>query len=244
MQGVCKMTAILTLTRNNLSLTQKCIWTALRQDVKAVVWAIDNGSTDGTVDWLAPMGLLLDASPFNSGVSAGWNRGLEACFQAGHESVLVIGNDTQLAPWTYRLLDSYNLPFVTGVAVDDYKQIEQPMPPKMHLEDHPDFSCFLIRRECWGKVGKFDESMKLYASDCDYHLRAHRSGVPMKKAVCPFYHERSSTLRLATEREREEIQGQANRDRAVFYQRYGCLPGQKEYYELFQAVGGLYGEQS
>jgi len=76
--------------------------------------------------------------------------------------------------------------------------------------------------------------MKLYASDCDFHVRAHRLGVPLYKASVPYYHERSSTLRLASPEERDEINVQANKDRAVFYSLYNCVPGQKEYEELFR----------
>jgi len=76
--------------------------------------------------------------------------------------------------------------------------------------------------------------MKLYASDCDFHIRAHRMGIPLYKAAVPFYHERSSTLRLAPPEEAAEIQAQANRDREVFRSIYNCLPGTKEYEELFK----------
>jgi GT2 family glycosyltransferase len=229
--------AILTLCHNNLHLTQQAIWHAMRQDVPVEVFAIDNGSTDGTVEWLRSCKWLLYNCPENRGVSAGWNQGLKMLFDwADADSVLVIGNDTRLAPWTMRLLLSYNLSFVTGVAVDEISQIEQTMPPQLPLEPHPDFSCFLIRRDIWEAVGPFDERMKHYASDCDFHIRAHRKGINLYKACVPFYHERSSTLRLASPEERMEIQEQANKDRAVFQSMYNCLPGQKEYYDLFRAV--------
>lgn len=228
------MIGILTLTRNNLKLTQRAIWSALRQDVPVTVRAIDNGSRDGSVDWLKAYGWLMDANPDNAGVSAGWNRGLGMFFdEGGYEAVCVIGNDTELAPWCVRALSAYDLPFVTGVAVDDHSQIEQRIVPKLPLQPYPDFSCFLIRRDVWKRVGPFDERMKLYASDCDFHIRAHRMGINLWKACAPFYHERSSTLRNATPEEAAEIQTQANKDRAVFQSIYNCLPGTPEYESIF-----------
>ena len=166
------------------------------------------------------------------GVSRGWNAGLDYCFLCGADHVLVIGNDTVLAPWTYSALLSADVPFVTGVDVG-----MNPLPEKpdvFPLSPHPDFSCFLIRRECWEKVGPFDERMKIYASDCDYHVRAHRLGVPLWKASVPYNHERSSTLNRATPEERAEINAQANMDRQVFFNTYGCLPGTPAYNELFR----------
>jgi GT2 family glycosyltransferase len=229
---------VLTLTHNNLALTQKCIWSALRQDIPARVWAVDNGSSDGSDKWLKAYHWLLYGFAMNAGVSAGWNLGLKTLFKEPEtESVLVVGNDTQLAPWAYRLLLAYNLPFVTGVASDDLWQINQPIPnhgDPLPLQARPDFSCFLMKREAWERVGQFNEGMKHYASDCDWHLRAHRMGIKLWKACVPFYHERSSTLRLASPQDRDEIQRQANEDRAYFYNLYRCLPGQEEYYALFR----------
>jgi GT2 family glycosyltransferase len=226
------MNGILLLTHNNLSLSQNAIHSCLRQNIDVTVKAIDNGSTDGTLEWLEAYGFCLDASPNNAGVSAGWNRGLEWFFEAGAESVLVIGNDTWLPPYFYRELLSYGLQFLSGVAVADMNQI-QPKPTKCPLDPHPDFSAFCIRKRIWKDVGPFDERMKLYASDCDFHVRSHRKAYRLWKASCEFYHERSSTLRNAPPEEAAQIQAQANRDRATFQAMYGCLPGEPEYEALF-----------
>lgn len=231
------MNPVLILTRNNLDLTKRCVESVFSQDVLVGVHIFDNGSTDGTVEWL-------NSEPFynlnsqgylsNKGVSFGWNTGLREWFshERGYGHVLVVGNDTILAPWTYSALISADMPFVTGVDIG-----MNPLPEKpdvFPLSPHPDFSCFLIRRECWEKVGSFDERMVMYAQDCDYHVRAHRKGVPLWKASVPYQHERSSTLNRATPEERSAIHEQANKDRAVFHSLYGCLPGTPAYSELFK----------
>jgi GT2 family glycosyltransferase len=226
------MNGILTLTCNNLKLTQNAIHSALRQDVPVVVKAIDNYSTDGSREWLRAYNLLIWAEIENVGVSAGWNRGLNWFFDHGAENVLVIGNDTWLPPYFYRELLSYNLPFVTGVAVGDMAQV-QPRPSKSPLDSHPDFSAFCIRKRIWEDVGPFDTRMKHYASDCDWHIRAHRKAYQLWKASCEFYHERSSTLRNASPEDRAAIQEQANRDRETFRSTYNCLPGTPEYEAIF-----------
>jgi GT2 family glycosyltransferase len=226
------MNGILTLTRNNLKLTQNAIHSCLRQNVPAIVEAIDNGSTDGTRQWLQAYGLLLHACSTNEGVSAGWNRGLRWFFDHGAETVLCVGNDTWLPASFYRTLLSLNLPFVTGVAVDNMEQANQTA-MVYPLEPRPDFSAFCISRECWQKIGPFDERFKHYCGDCDMHVRAHRMGIDLYKAAVPFYHERSSTLRNAPPEDQRTIQEQANRDRAAFQSLYHCLPGDSVYEQIF-----------
>lgn len=232
------MNPVLILTHNNLELTKRCVESVLKQDIPTEVLIYDNGSTDGTVEWLPEEWVRSDKRVTysllgsNRGVSAAWNMGLGYLIAAyGH--ALVIGNDTVLGPWTYRKMLSIGVPFVTGVAVDKMEQVIEPGPLGV-LTSNPDFSCFLATKECWETVGPFDERMKFYAQDCDFHVRAHRLGMRLWKCCLPYYHERSSTLRLASPEERAEINAQANKDRAVFQSLYGCLPGSKEYEEIFK----------
>lgn len=227
------MNGILTLTHNCFQLTRRAIESFQKQDIPVTIRAIDNGSTDGVKEWLEEFHFLLHAEPDNAGVSAGWNKGIEWFFQNGFRNVLVIGNDTWIPPYFYRELLSYNLPFITGVAVGSMEQV-QPSPNKCPLDPHPDFSAFVMSFEIWQRVGWFDTRMKHYASDCDWHVRAFRKGYDLYKASCEFYHERSSTLKHATEKDAEEIQTQANRDRNVFHALYGCLPGDSQYEAIFR----------
>ncbi len=122
-------------------------------------------------------------------------------------------------------------PFVTAVSVDTPGAIEGEW--RKAPRPHPDFSCFLIRREVWQKVGGFDESMALYASDADYHLRMHQAGIVAYTIGIPFYHYASGTLKSSTEWDRREIQAQADRDRARFAEKWGCAVGSPAYYKMF-----------
>jgi GT2 family glycosyltransferase len=224
---------VLILTRNNLELTKRCIESVLRQDIGEIRLNVyDNASTDGTFQWLKDQHIAAMAYPTNAGVSRGWNQGIDHLMFWGGR-VLVIGNDTVLPAWFYRTLLRADAPFVTGVAVDKMEQIQHPEPSQLFFDNHPDFSAFLIRREAWEAIGLFDENMKLYSSDQDYHIRGHRKGVRMVKANVPFYHERSSTLRLASPEEAQAIQTQANMDRAELRRKWGVPAGGPEYEALF-----------
>lgn len=237
-EGEWGVNPVLVLTRNNLELTKRCVASLETQDMPVEVAILDNDSTDGTEEWMGSSDkyYLMRYSP-QLGVSAGWNAGFDFLFGFPEVAqILCCGNDTILAPWTYSALLSVDQPFVSGVDVG-----MSPLPPTpdiFPLSPHPDFSCFLIRRDCWEKVGPFDERMKLYVSDCDYHVRAHRLGVPLWKASVPYQHSRSSTMNRATPQERHAIAEQANRDRAVFKELYGCLPGTAAYNDLFKEPCG------
>ncbi len=225
--------AVLTLTRNNLELTKQAIKSIWLQEVETKVFAIDNGSSDGSADWLRDQFCLLKDYPDNRGVSAVWNWGLNCLFRSGYRSVLVINNDIIAPPWFLGHLLDYDCPFVTGVGVDSMGAIEAPA-QEFPLQPCPDFSAFLISKFAWDKIGKFDEGMKLYASDVDYHIRGARAGVPMMKANVPYFHAGSATIKNSPEGERQAIKRQADEDRAYFYRKYGFAVGSQEHHK---AVG-------
>ena len=228
------MNPVLILTRNNLELTKRCVASVEAQDIPTQVCIVDNGSTDGSTEWARKNGYLWSCYNHNAGVSKAWNIGLQLLLEDSRRPhVLVLNNDTVLPPWFYRELLAYDVPFVTGLAQSDMAEIAEPKAPAA-LDPHPDFSAFLIRREAWEAVGPFDEGMKLYASDCDWHVRAHRKGISLWKSSTSYYHIRSSTIRLASDEERQKIQTQANEDRAKFRQLYGRVPGDPTYDELFK----------
>ena len=238
------MNPILILTHNGLEMTKRCVESANNQDIETDVFVFDNGSTDGTVEWgnLASLNWTFEhrgtlrefwKSDDNAGVSRGWNVLLTYLFKMNRvDHVLVLNNDTFIPPWFYSSLLSYDGPFISGVSVDNMDVIANPEPRK-GLAPCPDFSAWLMRRECWDKVGKFDENQVLYCSDLDYHIRAHRAGVRLMNAGVPFYHERSSTLRNANPKERRIIEMQADADRLVFFEKYGFHTWSPEYAAQF-----------
>jgi len=233
-----EMNPCIILTHNCCELTKRCVQSVKEQSLQVSVLIHDNGSTDGTLDWLRQDQYVSYKATENIGVSAGWNRELEFFFdELDHEHCLVLNNDVVLAPWFYRELLSYDAPFVSGFSVGTMDEMKE-LPGRVPLAGGPDFSAFLIRRSAWRKIGPFDEKMKFYAQDCDYHIRAAREGVPLLTAHLPFYHERSSTLRLASPEEAEQIHAQANRDREAFKKKWGFEVGSEQY---ARAVGSLAG---
>lgn len=239
------MNPVLILTHNCLELTKRCVESVEKQDMPTLIYILDNFYTDGTRQWLEgpsrPAGLWYGLFDENIGVSHGWNAGLEFLFSSSTafngdlaQHVLVLNNDTILPSWFYRELLAREVDFVTGVSVESMKQIAHPPNEPRALVEAPDFSAFLIRRAAWERIGPFDERMKNYYSDNDWHIRAHRAGVPLWNAGLPFYHERSSTLKNAPPREKRDLDLQSVADSEVFASIYGCYPWQPEYAALFQ----------
>jgi GT2 family glycosyltransferase len=231
------MNPVLILTHNCLELTKKCVASVRKQNIETSIWIVDNGSTDGTEDYLLGNRKEISSTRFgdNRGVSYGWNAGLRRLFELTEtEHVLVLNNDTILPSNFYRDLLSYEVPFVTGTETREMTDIGPLVSHERNpLGLGPDFSCFLIRREAWEKIGPFDESMKIWCSDCDYDVRARKLGMPLMRANVIYYHERSSTIRKASQEEREEYAKIGDSDRAAFKAKYGCVPGSPEYAELF-----------
>jgi len=225
------MNPCLMLCHNALELTKKAVESVLAQDIPVDLMVIDNASIDETWPWLLSQGVRTYSVPSQLGVSRGWNYGLRYFFELGAEYVWVVNNDAVYRPDTLRELIADGGLFVTGVGVNRPEDIQCDF--VKNVRPNPDFSCFLIRREVWEKVGPFDDSMALYASDADYHLRMHKEGIFACTIGMPFYHIGSGTIKHATAEEAQAIRWQADRDRETFERKWGVRIGSKEYYDRF-----------
>jgi hypothetical protein len=167
-------------------------------------------------------------------VAAAWNYALDHLFETvGH--VLVVNNDVELLPETYRMLEGDGGLFVTAVGVSDRRQIEGVTLDPDNTRPHPDFSCFLIRREVWGRGLRFDEAYKgAYCEDAEMHLALHRAHIPAYAIGVPFYHVASATVKHCEPEEQRRIQQLADQNRKLFQERHGVEVGSPQYYDLFQ----------
>jgi GT2 family glycosyltransferase/2-polyprenyl-3-methyl-5-hydroxy-6-metoxy-1,4-benzoquinol methylase len=194
--------SIVMLTWNQLSLTQQAIASirsATRQPYELIV--VDNGSTDGTVEYLdglAAQGVRVIKNRENRGVAAGWNQGLHA---ATGDCVMVVNNDVIVAAgWLERMTQlAYTLPHagLVGCRVSAVSGPQMLAPDYERLEDFPLFArryaeladgswfelprivavVMLWRREVYERVGDFDEQFSPSDfEDDDYSVRTLRAG--------------------------------------------------------------------
>jgi len=231
-----KMNPIICPLLNGLHLTLAAHKTFLAQSIPITTLYINNSSTDGTTEWLNSLGrVTIFYNVLPRGVASSWNQGLDFAFKSGAEHALVVNNDVMLHPNTYEWLLESGYDFVTPVGNNDPESIRSIMKPDFNkTRKHPDYSCFLIKKSVWEKVGRFDEGYEgAYCEDADYHLRLHRAGID---AVCldfPFYHLGAGTIKTSDKLIAAEIIRIADRNRSRFRQKYGVEVGSPEYYQLF-----------
>lgn len=202
--------AIVILTWNALAYTQRCV-DSLRRVTDHPAWrlvVVDNGSTDGTVEWLKTLSwVTLVENGSNLGFSRGCNIGIDAC--RPDEDVVLMNNDTAVLDplWLATLqVAAYSGPQVGLVGarlVDGHGQTVhlgsymQPVSVRgqqlggLELDinqairdrevESVVFAQVYIRRDCLEQVGGLDENLFAYFEDSDYCLRAWRAGF---KVLC------------------------------------------------------------
>ncbi len=98
------MTSVVTLTRNHLEVTRRCLptWLDTCEEQPWELIVVDNGSTDGTLEWLREFEVLgrvrgvpvrIEALGRNAGCSTARNLGLE---MAGGDWIAFVDNDVAL----------------------------------------------------------------------------------------------------------------------------------------------------
>jgi len=172
------------------------------------ILVIDNASTDGSVEAIRaqfPEAEVL-ANQRNERFARANNQGLQMALQAGAELVLLLNNDTEVAPdfldhlvqaihsrddigmvtpKIYYHHDPNRLWFAGGkvnlwtgrVWHRGLRQIDSP--EKFYQTEVVDYltgCAILAKRECIEKIGMLDESYFMYAEDADWCWRARLAG--------------------------------------------------------------------
>jgi GT2 family glycosyltransferase len=189
--------------------TLACLASLERADLRgARVLVVDNGSTDGSVEAIHARfpGVTVLPLPENRGFAGGHNAGIRAALADGAEAVLLLNNDTEVAPdFLPPLLEAMDS--LPGVAVVSSAILRMDR-PEMHdvawsevrfdrrhvvqlvganaLPGHGfdrrreveiAVGCsLLIRAEALRTTGLFDEDYFAYHEDVDWCLRARKWG--------------------------------------------------------------------
>ena len=204
------------------------------------VLLIDQGSTDPEVRRWAYLEARLNQNirlwrhtPPLPSLAATWNAALDYAWETGHEDAMVWNNDVRVASWMYEALREVaklrDLWFTTPVNCaegTDRQAWQTPCPGSFAVSlGGPDFSCYLIRRECHEKY-RFDERFSpAYHEDSDYHRRLWLGGDGGKIAGCtlPYLHYGSRTIHRSPEA-LQAFQPQFAACRARYVQKWGGEP--------------------
>ncbi len=218
-----KKVTIIILTWNGLDFTKRCLETLGRTAFPDYeVAAVDNGSTDGTVEYLRSFpGIRLFENRENLGFVSGNNRAMAEC--GGDSDFVLLNNDTEIIQpdWLSRLqATAYSAPEVgiVGARLRRPNGMLQHAGTYMPIEtfwgqqigagekdinqcnadvevEGVVFACAYIKREVYERVGPLDEDYFSYFEDSDYCLKARSHGF---KVVCcgsvtVVHHENTST---------------------------------------------------
>jgi GT2 family glycosyltransferase len=219
-----KKVTIVILTWNGLAYTKRCLETLRERttfpDYEVVV--VDNGSTDGTVEYLRSLPWVrLFENRVNLGFVKGNNRALAEC--GGGSDFVLLNNDTEIIQpeWLSRLqATAYSAPEIgiVGARLRRPEGMLQHAGTYMPVEtfwgqqigagerdinqfnadaevEGVVFACTYIKREVYERVGPLDEDYFSYFEDSDYCLKARSHGF---KIVCcgaatVIHHENIST---------------------------------------------------
>lgn len=185
-------------------------------------------------------------------LAATWNRALDFVWACGGTEALVVNNDVRLHRSTVEylraVLHEAAALFVTAVGVlpeqfnptaDYAREIHDYGKVDAGPRGGPDFSCFLISKDCHDQF-RFDEHfIPAYCEDLDYHRRLMLAGEGQKifSVNLPYLHYAAATRKGMSD------QGRADLDRAiglgsrVYYEKKWGGPVNQETYRAPFASG-------
>lgn len=185
---------------DQLELTRECV-RGLQEDPRGPgrIILVDNGSTDGTSDYLRRLsGVTVIENGKNLGVAAAWNAGVKV---SAAPWLLILNNDTVLPPgWLLGLLDFCT---TTGTRVAspsmregdlnyDLRSYAGDFVRKMRGQARwgsADGPAFLVGREVFDRIGLFDEDFFPAAyEDLDFFRRAKTAGFRLGVTGASFIH--------------------------------------------------------
>lgn len=224
---------------NNLELTKVAVASVLAQDIPVQLWIVDNGSTDGTREWLQD---LAATRPDHSIVAIYNAQNISPCriandlmariFHLDYKTILGVPNDVVLPKNFYTQM----LRSPRGVVTASFTH-ENP-PPEIAearaVNENTPMAVALVRH--WvhealvAKDGHFfDEAFFHYASDCDLALRLAAIGIRGVQLDLPYWHYGSASWRLAPAEQGRAMTAQADVDRAYFERKWGFRVDDPEY---------------
>lgn len=229
--------------------SKQCI-ESVRLATDARILFIDNKSEDET---LVEAGKLVSDNFAHKRNEERWsfsqsvNYGVKDALDRGCTHVLVLNNDILIHPkMIKRMLERFEKGDVGMVTAMDVRgQCTSPR----HLYEfddkeyetcpespHPNFSAFMVSKECWEKVGEFDENyLRAYWEDNDFHRRMNIAGI--KAIVYPpamFYHYGSRTQNEALGNGQAMVPGPAfENNRAYYVAKWGGLPDNETFEKPF-----------
>jgi len=198
---------VVVLTWNLLELTKKTI-DSVRSFHNYDLLVLDNGSTDGTIEWLKDQHIAYASQPCT--VPEAWNAGMRQALKGDYDYALLCNNDIILSP-TYidiviEVAERRALWAVTGAVfnrnestLDKFVYQTQNVEQTLFAIGSGDYSAVLLSKECMKNIGAFDGRFSpRYQSDEDHALRLRLLGHSMLKTFKTTFYHMSGAVMLAS----------------------------------------------
>ena len=145
-------------------------------------------------------------------VASAWNKGIEEGVNKGCEYILVINTDIVFKSNALDRLVAFAVAHPEAImwTMSEYADLGgiEDCPEDENFSEHPHFSCFMVKRDFFSYVGRFDENFRpAYCEDGDMHARISLAN---KKAYiyggARFFHFGSRTIKSDSELWRNNTQ--------------------------------------
>jgi len=199
---------------NQLSYTRICL-ESLFADYSLIgrTVVIDNGSSDGTAEYLAARSdLHVITNPVNMGCAAAWNQGVKA---TQTQWVVILNNDVILSPgWLAGMIEFANLDKLDIVSpafregeynydISDYSGAFVQRMAAVSRKGVAQGVCFMVRRQVFETIGYFDENFRIgQFEDADFFRRAKSAGFRLGTTGRSFIHHFGSITQNSIRRNR------------------------------------------
>ena len=185
---------------NQLHYTRLCLESLLPTvDAGVQIILIDNGSSDGTAEYLAARtDVSVISNPVNLGCAAAWNQGVNA---SRSDYVVILNNDVILpSGWLEALVhfaEKGNFDVVSPAMREgeynyDIAEYAKAFVARMATVKRVGVAngvCFMVKRQVFDQIGFFDEKFRIgQFEDSDFFRRATLAGFALAMTGSSFLH--------------------------------------------------------
>lgn len=197
---------VIVVTFNGMQWIERCMESVRKSTLPADILVIDNGSTDGTPEWLMRHGVEVIRNSSNLGFGAANNIGLKRAVEEGYAYAYLLNQDAWVSPGCFEALENaFSADSCFGILSPvqydgsgkkmdrQFAKRCKPMIRKHKGEAVVEVpfvmaAHWMISRGCLMKTGGFSPAFKLYGEDDNYIDRARWWGfkcgvVPAASAV-------------------------------------------------------------
>lgn len=190
--------SIVILTHNRLDITMECMEALFRHTANYELIVVDNGSTDGTPEWLAQRNIKVIRNSENKGVPVARNQGLR---EASCQYIVMMDNDVIVrGGWLEEYYDIIKSG-ADAVGLEAWQVNEGFAASRKCVKEGEKFdylggACCMFKRKVFEEVGLLDEGFSpAYYEDVDISFRARLAGLALAwKPTARLFHKEHSTL--------------------------------------------------